>query len=103
MTFSVVPPRFLVYTHLNNRKPQQKRKLIFDLNVNIIFPFILGIIIFLLIHNVIFDTSSFVEHIKRLHYAGYEPSDFLIRPQKTLQEHIFLFYKFFRDIHFNLG
>ena len=44
-----------------------------------------------------------MEHIKRLHYAGYEPSDFLIRPQNTLQEHIFLFYKFFRDIQFNLG
>ena len=99
----ILPSIFLVYTHLNNRKSQKIRQLIFDLSVKLLFPFILGIIIFLLIHNVIFDTSSFVEHLIRIDSAGYEAHNFLIRPQNTLQQHVFLFYRFFRDIQFNLG
>ena len=99
----ILPSIFLVYTHLNNTKSQQIREFIFDLSFKLLFPFILGIIIFLLIHNIIFDTTSFLEHITRIKSAGYKTHNFVIRPQNNLQEHVFLFYRFFRDIQFNLG
>lgn len=99
----VLPSIFLIYNHFKCRQERRIKTKIIDFSAKLILPFLLGVMVFLAVHQILVDITFFIQHLGRLNTASYEAGEFFARSQNNLQEHLFLMYRFFRDIRFNLG
>jgi hypothetical protein len=99
----ILPSIFLVYNHFKRAEKRPLIKKIIDFLIKLILPFLLGAMVFLAAHQILVDITVFIRHLGRLNSASYDASEFFVRSQNNIQEHLFLMYRFFRDIRFNLG
>lgn len=69
----------------------------------IIVPFLAGIVLFSLLHNLLFNMEGFLSHLKELDDSSYNSSNFLSRPENNLEEHLSLLIQSLKDIRFSFG
>ena len=73
------------------------------LDKKIIYSVFLSIILFSVIHNLIFNYSGFVEHVELLvGPASYNSSDFLARDDNNWMQHLELFWQSVKNMKFSL-
>lgn len=71
---------------------------------NIIICMFIGISLFVIYHNILFNWNGFIGHIKELAGpASYNSSEFLDRPENNISEHLKLFWRSLTDIRRSWG
>jgi len=70
---------------------------------DILSPILIGTLLFLAIHNVIFDLNGFIEHLNNLSDSSYSANSLIRSPENSLDEHYALFLKIVRETAICLG
>lgn len=100
--FYILTPIFIVLSHYLYRRKENKNTRIIDSLVDrkIVFSFLLGVTLFLVLHNILFNMDGFIKHIKLI--TGPDLMAFQ-EFENNILGHLMMFYKSLQNLRFSFG